>query len=56
MYFFVITDGTGWLNRVSDLVKIIEFHHRRMIDMVYTRSTIGELGEAIRRIVAQELD
>jgi len=54
MYFFLVTDGRGWLNRVSDLRKIVEFHQEGLIDMVYTRMRLGELAEAIAHIHENE--
>lgn len=54
MYFFLVTDGRGWHNRVSDLRKIVEYHHDNLIDMVYTRSRLADLAAHVRQIYENE--
>jgi len=51
-HYFFVTDGIGWYRRLSDLKKIVEYHQRRDIKMIYTTSTLPELKEAIRRIMS----
>jgi hypothetical protein len=54
MYFFLVTDGRGWHNRVSDLKKIVEHHQRGEIDMIYTRARLGDLAMAVQQILEKE--
>lgn len=54
MYFFLVTDGRGWHNRVSDLKKIVEYQQEGLIDMIYTRRRLSELATAVRHIVDSE--
>jgi hypothetical protein len=54
MYFFLVTDGRGWHNRVSDLRKIVEFHDENLIDMIYTRVRLSDLAVVIRHIWENE--
>lgn len=54
MYFFLVTDGRGWHNRVSDLRKIVEHHQHGDIDMIYTRARLGDLAEDVRQIIENE--
>jgi len=54
MYFFLVTDGRGWHNRVSDLRKIVEYHHENLIDMIYTRSRLADLAAAVKHIYDSE--
>lgn len=54
-YFFIVTDGTGWFNRTSDLKKIVEHHKKAKVDMIYTMATFNELEETIRYIVQHEM-
>ena len=49
--FFFITDGVGWFRRLSDLKKVVEYHQRGEIEMIYTRKTLSQLKDEIRRIV-----
>ncbi|MDD1722641.1 MAG: hypothetical protein LUQ15_04035 [Methanothrix sp.] len=51
-HYFFVTDGIGWYRRLSDLKKIVEYHQRGDIEMIYTTSTLPELKEAIRRIMS----
>ena len=55
MYFFVVTDGRGWHNRESDLKRLIGFHHDGLIDMIYTRARLGELGRDVKHIFENEM-
>jgi len=55
MYFFVVTDGRGWHNRESDLKRLISFHHQGLIDMIYTRVRLPELGRDVRHIFENEM-
>jgi len=54
-YFFLVTDGTGWFNRMADLKKIVEHHQNAEVDMIYTLSTIHDLEQTIRYIVKHEM-
>ncbi len=54
MYFFLVTDGRGWQNRISDLRKIIEYHQNGDVDMVYTRARLGELAATSKHIYETE--
>lgn len=54
MYFFLVTDGRGWHNRVSDLRKIVEYQQEGLIDMMYTRQRLAELAAAVKHIVESE--
>jgi hypothetical protein len=42
-HYFFATDGIGWYRRLSDLKKIVEYHQRGDIEMIYTISTLPEL-------------
>lgn len=55
MYFFVVTDGRGWHNRESDLKRLIGFHHDGLIDMIYTRARLAELGRDVKHICDNEM-
>ena len=55
MYFFVVTDGRGWHNRESDLKRLIGFHHDGLIDMIYTRARLAELGRDVKHICENEM-
>jgi DpnII restriction endonuclease len=55
MYFFVVTDGRGWHNRESDLKRLVSFHHDGLIDMIYTRARLGELGRDVKQICDNEM-
>lgn len=54
MYFFLVTDGRGWRNRVSDLRQIVQYHQENLVDMIYTRRRLGELARTARRILDTE--
>jgi hypothetical protein len=54
MYFFLVTDGRGWHNRVSDLRKIVEYHQENLIDMIYTRARLPDLAAAVETILRNE--
>ena len=54
MYFFVVTDGRGWLNRKSDLQALVQHHHDGLVDMIYTRSELPKLAEAVKHIYQNE--
>ena len=51
-HYFFVTDGIGWYRRLSDLKKIVEHHQRGDIEMIYTISTLQDLKENIRDILA----
>lgn len=53
-HFFFVTDGIGWRRRLSDLKKLVEHHQRGEIEMIYTRRTLPQLQEEIRRIISGE--
>ncbi len=55
MYFFVVTDGRGWHNRESDLKRLIGFQHDGLIDMIYTRARLAELGRDVKQICENEM-
>lgn len=50
MYFFLVTDGRGWHNRISDLRKIIEYHASGDVDMVYTTARLADLAATVKQI------
>lgn len=50
MYFFLVTDGRGWHHRISDLRRIVEYHHENLIDMVYTRVRLADLAATVKHI------
>ncbi len=50
MYFFVVTDGRGWLNRKSDLGHVVERQHQKYVDMVYTLCRLDELKRHVEHI------
>jgi hypothetical protein len=50
-HYFFVTDGIGWYRRLSDLKKIVEYHQRGNIEMIYTLSTLPNLKETIRDIM-----
>lgn len=50
MYFFLVTDGRGWHNRVSDLRKVVEYHNSGDVDMVYTMARLADLASAVKQI------
>jgi hypothetical protein len=54
-YFFMVTDGRGWFRRDSDLKKLVEFHTDGRIDMIFTRSRMAEMNEAIKNIYFAEI-
>ncbi|MDH5690214.1 MAG: type II restriction endonuclease [Candidatus Bathyarchaeota archaeon] len=47
--FYLVTDGVGWFRRISDLKHIIELQNKGDISMVYTRKTLPNLGEELKR-------
>lgn len=49
-YFFVVTDGRGWLNRTSDLQHVVDRQHLKDIDMVYTSARLGDLKRDVQKI------
>lgn len=55
MYFFVVTDGRGWLNRLSDLRELVRKHHEGTVDMIFTRLRLGQLAAAVEHITAHEM-
>jgi hypothetical protein len=54
MYFFLVTDGRGWRNRVSDLRKLVEHHQNGDVDMIYTSVRLSQLGAHVRQIYEGE--
>ncbi len=50
-HFIFVTDGIGWYRRLSDLRRIVEYHHRGDINMIYTRQTISELRSHIPELL-----
>ncbi len=55
MYFFVVTDGLGWLNRISDLRALVDFQNEGTIDMIFTVRRLKQLGKAIQHIMTREV-
>lgn len=55
MYFFLVTDGRGWHNRVSDLRKIVQHHQNGEVDMVYTQARFADLADVVKQIYETEL-
>jgi hypothetical protein len=47
--FYLVTNGVGWFRRISDLKHIIKLQNKGDIDMVYTRKTLSNLGEELKR-------
>jgi hypothetical protein len=54
MYLFIVTDGRGWLNRQSDLKRLIELHENGIVEMIYTRARLSQLAEDVRQIWTAE--
>ncbi|HEX9983911.1 MAG TPA: DpnII family type II restriction endonuclease [Thermoanaerobaculia bacterium] len=50
MYLFVVTDGRGWFNRQSDLKRLIELHEGGIVEMIYARARLSQLGEHVKQI------
>jgi hypothetical protein len=50
MHFFVVTDGRGWFNRQSDLKRLVEFHDKGVIDMIYTSKRLPQLSKDLLHI------
>jgi hypothetical protein len=50
-HFIFVTDGIGWFRRLSDLRKIVEYHHKGDIDMIYTRETVPQLRSYIPELL-----
>lgn len=55
MYFFVVTDGRGWLNRPSDLRELVRKHREGVIDMIFTRVRMDQLADALQHILTHEM-
>ncbi|HYK01959.1 MAG TPA: DpnII family type II restriction endonuclease [Thermoanaerobaculia bacterium] len=53
-YLFVVTDGRGWFNRQSDLKRLLDLHQEGIVEMIYTRARLGQLGEDVRQIWTAE--
>lgn len=53
-FVFAVVDGEGWLRRKSDLERIHELWAQRLIDGVYTQSTLHEFETSLRE-AAQRL-
>ena len=54
MYFFLVTNGRGWHNRLSDLRKIVDLHQEGLIDMIYTRARLDDLAQTALHIHKNE--
>ncbi len=54
MYVFLVTDGRGWHNRVSDLRKIVEYHESGAVDMIYTKARLADLAADVKKIYESE--
>jgi hypothetical protein len=54
MYFFLVTDGRGWLHRRSDLQHVINFQHLKDVDMVYASRSLPQLAQDVAHIWANE--
>jgi hypothetical protein len=53
-HLFVVTDGRGWVNRQSDLKRLLDLHQEGIVEMIYTRARLGQLGEDVRQIWTAE--
>lgn len=54
MYFFIVTDGRGWLNRKSDLQHVVDRQHQQYVDMIFTSTRLDELAKAVTHIWQHE--
>ncbi len=55
MYFFLVTDGLAWLNRLSDLRALVAYHHKGDVDMIFTVASLDQLAQAVAHIVRHEM-
>lgn len=53
-YFFVVTDGRGWMHRTSDLQHVINHQHLKDIDMIYTSARLAQLAQDVAYIWQHE--
>lgn len=53
-YFFVVTDGRGWLHRKSDLKHVVDRQHQKYVDMIYTSARLDDLARDVRQIWHRE--
>jgi hypothetical protein len=53
-YFFVVTDGRGWMHRPSDLQHVIDHQHLKEIDMIYTSARLAQLAQDVAYIWQHE--
>lgn len=53
-YFFVVTDGCGWLHRSSDLQHVVDHQHTKDIDMIYTSARLTQLAHDVAYIWQHE--
>lgn len=53
-YFFLVTDGRGWLNRESDLKRLIEYHNEGLVDMIYTQARLEDFARHVKAIIENE--
>lgn len=54
-YFFIVTDGHGWVRRVSDLQQIVNLCDAEVVDNVYTRARLTALAADVEHILRHEL-
>ncbi|MHB1243048.1 MAG: DpnII family type II restriction endonuclease [Gaiellaceae bacterium] len=54
-YFFIVTDGRGWLRRVSDLQQILSLYEAEVVDNVYTRARLAALASDVDHILRHEM-
>ena len=48
--FYLVTDGIGWMRRLSDLEHIVKLHDKGEIDMIFTRKTLTSLQKELSEI------
>ena len=53
-YLLVVTDGRGWLNRKSDLKRLVDLHLDGTVEMIYTRPRLSQLAADVRHIFTTE--
>lgn len=54
-YFFIVTDGRGWLRRESDLRQILDLHDKEVVDNIYTRARLPALAADVAHILLHEV-
>ena len=52
MFLFLVTDGSGWANRQSDMHELVNLRKEGQIQAIYTRKGLPELAEAIVAIMS----